>query len=497
MSNTWESDSGNVSDVPATQTTTENKYVQFVVPSFSLLENGPSPNVALPNAVPNTVATYGNSFLRMGSFPAPNATDPASFPTSFALANKLVATAITADQEWDAGNVSDSEAMLTRGGVWDHTDGNRVVTTFGDKIEVVNGNYAFQVNGTDTVPVTSSTSAPIVSTLVGSPGSPIGGSAPPGTDPLTDPNLYPAGSVPGAGQMPSTANLQMGDVFAGTWANRIMTYTGSQGNTVPFVYSATYAGTIASVTTASAILSVTTAADITSELVALTQQSSSQIGVDATLYMAGASVELDIIGMQASQSVVATVSVSGEYVGGLSSDTSIVGGACMTSEFVGGLSTDISVVVGASVSSLNVGLALESNTFAGGAIVSMTEAGVDIASVTIAGAGIQSSTAALGTINNMTTAGGIITNVNTAPNTINLMNGISTDIHAGVHIDNHPMSHVDVHVGPHIALDDGKITLGEAVHIRELLGADFDIVGTSVETAEGAVMKVGATIQMM
>lgn len=38
-----------------------------------------------------------------------------------------------------------SAALLTRGGWWDHSDGNRVSTTYGDKVEVIRGNYKMVV----------------------------------------------------------------------------------------------------------------------------------------------------------------------------------------------------------------------------------------------------------------------------------------------------------------------------------------------------------------
>lgn len=38
-----------------------------------------------------------------------------------------------------------SAALLNRGGWWDHSDGNRVSTTYGDKVEVIRGNYKMVV----------------------------------------------------------------------------------------------------------------------------------------------------------------------------------------------------------------------------------------------------------------------------------------------------------------------------------------------------------------
>ena len=43
-------------------------------------------------------------------------------------------------------------ALLTKGGWWDHTDGNRVTTTTGDKVEVIQGNYKMVVLGRQPLP---------------------------------------------------------------------------------------------------------------------------------------------------------------------------------------------------------------------------------------------------------------------------------------------------------------------------------------------------------
>ncbi len=42
---------------------------------------------------------------------------------------------------------AETKNLLTKGGWWDHADGNRVTTTTGDKIEVIQGNYKMVVLG--------------------------------------------------------------------------------------------------------------------------------------------------------------------------------------------------------------------------------------------------------------------------------------------------------------------------------------------------------------
>jgi hypothetical protein len=46
--------------------------------------------------------------------------------------------------------------LLTKGGWWDHSDGNRVTTTVGDKVEIVQGNYKLVVLGRQPLPVDAS-----------------------------------------------------------------------------------------------------------------------------------------------------------------------------------------------------------------------------------------------------------------------------------------------------------------------------------------------------
>ncbi len=45
--------------------------------------------------------------------------------------------------------------LLTKGGWWDHSDGNRVTTTVGDKIEVIQGNYKLVVLGRQPLPAST------------------------------------------------------------------------------------------------------------------------------------------------------------------------------------------------------------------------------------------------------------------------------------------------------------------------------------------------------
>lgn len=47
----------------------------------------------------------------------------------------------------DTDKLDQSKKLFERGGWWDHSDGNRVSTTWGDKVEVIRGNYKMVVMG--------------------------------------------------------------------------------------------------------------------------------------------------------------------------------------------------------------------------------------------------------------------------------------------------------------------------------------------------------------
>lgn len=74
--------------------------------------------------------------------------DEAGSVTSGA-ANTDVNTFINKQQQLDrkATRQAETKKLLTKGGWWDHSDGNRITTTSGDKIEVIQGNYKMVVLG--------------------------------------------------------------------------------------------------------------------------------------------------------------------------------------------------------------------------------------------------------------------------------------------------------------------------------------------------------------
>jgi hypothetical protein len=177
--------------------TVSYKYAQIVVPKFAFdvtSSTGTAPTFVTDGSEKNTRITSGSSFIRLGSFPDLTATSPSGFSNSVTLA-KLVgdptllptgADEIPSDgilrtedafdgddshllgfdddtrvrdpeeQTFIAGQTCDNtltarqqetKRLLTKGGWWDHSDGNRVTTTSGDKVEVIQGNYKMVVLG--------------------------------------------------------------------------------------------------------------------------------------------------------------------------------------------------------------------------------------------------------------------------------------------------------------------------------------------------------------
>lgn len=183
------------------ETVEDYKYAQLTVPNFEF-------DVSTSTAASSVDKHSGNSFLRLGSFPvtvsgsgtsatmSKEGDAPDGFDTSLTLAklvgdvaglegyasaedapgggsiidsdpfkgNKLLGfaddTRIRDDKDTSVLAVdgatqtnsttnrkAETKRLLTKGGWWDHSDGNRISTTAGDKIEVIQGNYKLVVLG--------------------------------------------------------------------------------------------------------------------------------------------------------------------------------------------------------------------------------------------------------------------------------------------------------------------------------------------------------------
>jgi len=177
------------SEASTASTTAGTKYYQISIPNYYL--------VAADGGTSST--STGSSFLRLGSFPtsASDASNPSGFTSSYVLA-KLVGdkTSIVSAESQDldpsanpttpsyngdsnyllgfaddtryrkddttatwTARRDETTRLLTKGGWWDHSDGNRISTTSGDKIEIIQGNYKMLVLGRPTQSVTGDLTA--------------------------------------------------------------------------------------------------------------------------------------------------------------------------------------------------------------------------------------------------------------------------------------------------------------------------------------------------
>jgi hypothetical protein len=203
--------------------------------------------------------------------------------------------------------------LLFKGGWWDHSDGNRITTTCGDKIEVIQGNYKMIVLGRQAPGQGSSvlSSNAVVTDMSG--GQALASCYTPGAGAVAIEYVYDDGVwtayESGNGNMYSTYTgnqvyYNYGEVYntfigqdpsksanlvktpdksldpvmvSKTWAQKIETYYGSDGKPVPYMYSytgvgamdsVTNAGTMNSTTQVGGYNSLTIAAEITSTTVA-------------------------------------------------------------------------------------------------------------------------------------------------------------------------------------------------------------------------------------
>jgi len=295
--------------------TTEYKYAQLVVPNFKFETTSTSTT--------SSNSTAGSSFLRLGSFPGLTSSDLSGFTNSVALAKLVgdvssnsVYTGTTEDSTSTSGDgvftsdpykgdedgilgfaddtrirndasetilhvngsttensvanrKDETKKLLTKGGWWDHSDGNRISTTAGDKVEVIQGNYKLVVLGrraasdTDDAQVvdisggyqftktyeylakekvwatfeesstkhaTSISSGKSVTYFTGDLRKLVIGEDPDGLE-VFKPKSWLKG--PSSGQDP--------EVISKTWAKKIESYTGSLNKPVPHIFSITYA----------------------------------------------------------------------------------------------------------------------------------------------------------------------------------------------------------------------------------------------------------------
>jgi hypothetical protein len=341
-------------------------YAQIVVPSYSLEGT----------VVSSSTVTTGSSFIRLGSFPSLTDTSeqPSGFTNSLALANLVGSStelakytdkedaapgALLDDNDYAGDNtcylagfaddtrsrssgddiyidwvsVSDTTTvrkaetarLLTKGGWWDHADGNRISTTCGDKIDVVQGNYKLVVLGRQK-PSSSDGNA---ASFDMSGGHVVDQDAAPNANVMCVEYVESEGvwtvlEDNGSGNLTSKFHGQMKELFTGTrkesyvgsspgkydgnltklpdgdddpviidktWAKRIETYVGSDGKPVPSIYSLVNAEAINEVRAATEITSTTTAALVLDTTIGV--KTDVVVGL-AVQIVAGIALEIDV-----------------------------------------------------------------------------------------------------------------------------------------------------------------------------------------------------------
>ncbi len=195
-----------------------------------------------------------------------------------------------------------SAALLSRGGWWDHSDGNRVSTTYGDKVEVIRGNYKMVVMHRQDDPAGGGGWD-----VSGGHIQDLGPASMPGASVRLEfrPGTFNQGGGLGTWHLENTTNnFNQTSDFAGdfyehwygdhkestigsespkdwddtkgkplgnpaiiekTWASKIESYTGSRAWRIPTIKEETYADAITSVTDVSGILHDSTTAGVINE----------------------------------------------------------------------------------------------------------------------------------------------------------------------------------------------------------------------------------------
>lgn len=292
----------------ADEITAAGKYLLISVPEFQ-----PDPAVGPRNGQPMT------SFLRLGAFhekwdtqpgadlakqvydvPADvqggHLTEPygaecdlgtlAGFPFLDDQRNRHDATGTIPTSERE----DNSKKLFTRGGWWDHSDGNRVTTTWGDKVEVIRGNYKMVIMGRQDDAAAAATLDASGGVIQDCGNSMIGASVRAEYRPdklggvwhlengtfgfiQTDDFAGDKFEHDWGDYRHSTTGSESGTVTKGgrafgnpeiverTWAKKIESYTGSANGRIPSILEETYASTTSSLTDVSGNISETTYCD--------------------------------------------------------------------------------------------------------------------------------------------------------------------------------------------------------------------------------------------
>jgi hypothetical protein len=203
----------------------------------------------------------------------------------------------TAVENTSVNRQSETLRLLTKGGWWDHSDGNRISTTAGDKVEVIQGNYKMVVLGRQS-PTTSPgelVGNALITDVSGGHFEEQYTSPTPAIKTVewkvedgrwtvyqdngegnvitkfkgTTVDLYQGprretlvGSEPASGALREVDDALDPVLISKTWAQRIETYVGSVAKSVPHIKNETYAHEIQNYTFAASIVNTTMATSI-------------------------------------------------------------------------------------------------------------------------------------------------------------------------------------------------------------------------------------------
>ncbi|HZF50411.1 MAG TPA: hypothetical protein VE093_17255 [Polyangiaceae bacterium] len=258
-----------------------------------------------------------------------------------------------------AERADNSQKLFERGGWWDHSDGNRVTTTYGDKVEVIRGNYKLVVMGRQEDAAAAATIDASGGVIQDCGNSMIGASvraeyrqdvhggvwhlenATLGfiqTDDFAgdkfshdwgDKRYSTTGSEAGT---VTKAGKEFGnpEIIERTWATKIEGYTGSAAWRIPSIHEETYATTTSSLTDVTGNISETTYCDgaVTSKTGSAsrrvpTMNEESYVGASNTKTDVLASNDLTIVGAQMETTIagaLGSLTIAGAQV-----ETEIVG----------------------------------------------------------------------------------------------------------------------------------------------------------------------------
>jgi hypothetical protein len=353
--------------------------------------------------------------------------------------------------------VDESKVLHSKGGWRDHSDGNRISTTRGDKIEIIRGNYKLLVLGRQDDPTTS-----------------VAGFDNSGGQIDTD-----------GGDLVSDGSTQSGLNQSWEWDGTRWNVTilqGAQASTSnPTMTNKTFAHKMDT--------EVTADNDITNSTTSIFGSITNSAHAPGTITNDN----------HANTSMVNTTS-SGNIFNNTAS------GAMETFQEVGFniIGNVLSVQLQADVAEMAMIYAQATpiilTEYASAINASFTQASA-ITNFQLAAAGITSNQVASAAILSTQTAASI-TNLNQAALMTNTMTGVSVDAHVGVHIDNHPGAHadnhsgvhMDIHSGVHIQAEDVEAKTVKLSQVESIVGPHFRQLTTAINTTSGTAIEIATAM---